>query len=778
MSPRWQKVWRDLLVNKSRTIVVVLAIAVGVVAFGGVFTTQSLLLHDMASQYKAINPTSLTVTISAGYEPSLLRTIAGRPGVNAVRGSGQTLVRVFTAAGARNMILTALDDYRTNAVNKISVESGSWPPARRELVLERKSAGILPYNLGETIEVENSNGRRKTLTFVGTVHDLRAIPANLFPQLTGYVTFDTFRYLEVPDNLTRIEIQTTPDITTLEQVQTLGNGLKTDLENRGFTGISLTAEKPNKHWGEDVTNAFVTILTIIGSFSLILSVLLVYNTVSATVVQQKKQIGIMKAVGARRPQIFGLFLSGAVGYGLLATLVAIPLGALMAYGNLAFITGFLNLDILSFAIPLPILVLEVAASLGVPVLAAIIPVSLGTRVTVREAISDFVATKQQQVVKIGFLSRPLTVSLRNTFRQKGRLALTLITLTIAGALFVCVIGVRSSMQNESARMLGLYNYDLELFFGGQYDAAKAIADALKVPGVTAAETPLYLTAEWQKKNISLVGLPEKSDFSFPVITAGRWIRDNDVNKIVIASQMLKDYPNLEVGQNLPLKINDQTYPFEIVGIYQQSGEGISDVVSLKYLQSLSPEANISSVRVQTNNHSTAFLADFAKNFEQTMKKQGYNVAYSLTIDTIKSSNQGQFDILVGFLLIMAALVAVVGGLGLAGTMSLNVLERTREIGVMRSIGASNNTVFRLVLAESLFIGWLSWLAAIPISIPAGIGFCYALGLAFFQKPLDFVFSVAGISLWLIIVSVISILASLAPARKAVSLTVRDTLAYE
>jgi putative ABC transport system permease protein len=164
--------------------------------------------------------------------------------------------------------------------------------------------------------------------------------------------------------------------------------------------------------------------------------------------------------------------------------------------------------------------------------------------------------------------------------------------------------------------------------------------------------------------------------------------------------------------------------------------------------------------------------------EQSLKKAGFNVGYSLTIDTIRSSSISQFNFFIMFLLIMAALVAVVGGLGLAGTMGLNVLERTREIGVMRSIGAANASIRTLVSIESVTIGVLSWLVALPLSIPIGIGFCYAVGKAFFQKPLTYTFSLSGALIWLVLITIIAALASLAPAIRASRLTIRETLAYE
>ena len=150
----------------------------------------------------------------------------------------------------------------------------------------------------------------------------------------------------------------------------------------------------------------------------------------------------------------------------------------------------------------------------------------------------------------------------------------------------------------------------------------------------------------------------------------------------------------------------------------------------------------------------------------------------MTKDTIASSNASQFDFLVSFLLSMAAMAALIGGLGLAGMMSLSVMERTREIGVMRSIGASNSAVGWVVITEGLLTGVISWLLALPLSVPFSLGFDALLGQAFLDKTLVFTFSPLGPVLWLLIVVVISVIASLLPARRAVNMSIRETLSYE
>jgi putative ABC transport system permease protein len=168
----------------------------------------------------------------------------------------------------------------------------------------------------------------------------------------------------------------------------------------------------------------------------------------------------------------------------------------------------------------------------------------------------------------------------------------------------------------------------------------------------------------------------------------------------------------------------------------------------------------------------------ASALERRLKDSGIEVSQSLTKDTLSSSWAGQFDFLVAFLMTMAAMTALIGGLGLAGMMSLNVLERTREIGVMRSIGASNAAVGSIVVTEGLIIGVISWALALPLSIPLSLIFNSMLGSMIFDTPLVFVFSLFGVISWLAVIVVVSVIASLLPAYRAIKMSIRETLAYE
>jgi putative ABC transport system permease protein len=127
---------------------------------------------------------------------------------------------------------------------------------------------------------------------------------------------------------------------------------------------------------------------------------------------------------------------------------------------------------------------------------------------------------------------------------------------------------------------------------------------------------------------------------------------------------------------------------------------------------------------------------------------------------------------------MAVLMGIVGGLGLAGTMGINVTERTREIGVMRAVGATNRALLLTVITEGLLLSVLSWIIGLAASFPLSRWFSQAVGNAFIDTPLGYQYSTRGAIMWLVLLLAIAGLASFVPARRASRLTVRDVLAYE
>jgi putative ABC transport system permease protein len=269
----------------------------------------------------------------------------------------------------------------------------------------------------------------------------------------------------------------------------VANAVADKVEKAGFTVRRVQVPEPGKLPLQDIFDALALLLTPLGLLALLLSSFLVINTISALIAQQVRQIGVMKAIGARRYQIVGMYLGAVLLYSLAALAVAVPLTVAVA-GGLASLSGWVH------QCRFPPLVAAAhrtagADRLGVltPLLAALAPVIRGAGITVREAVTDYGTNAQQ--VREGWLTRllnrlrslprPVQLSLRNTFRRRGRLALTLITLVLGGMLFHDR-GQRALVAGRVDRVQsGLLQFDIQMQFERPYRTARVEQVARSLP---------------------------------------------------------------------------------------------------------------------------------------------------------------------------------------------------------------------------------------------------------------------------------------------------------
>jgi putative ABC transport system permease protein len=791
LTPRWHKVIRDLWSNKTKTILVVLAIAVGLFAFGSVFITQDVLVKDMDSQYRAVNSSNITLNTS-GFDPNLLRWISKQPEVGEVQGRASYMLKMYGGDKTYNLTLIAYDDYKNIRMNKVTPATGTWPPERKEIVFERASLPLSQGKIGDKVKIELSNGKQFELTLSGTAHDLNAFPGNMVPLPTGYVSLSTLEWLGYSGQCNQINIVTKQNITAIPELEKIASDLKGRLEDRGFLVYSTLVKNAGEHWAKPVTESFILILGGLGIFSLILSAFLIVNTITALVSQQKRQIGMMKAVGGTGKQIISLYLVLVGFYGLLALIIAIPVSMGLGYLFCGMVANLLNIDIVNFYLPARVLYLEMAAALLVPALAAALPIMSGVKISVREALSDYGISGKNRaglwdrlLFRLNIFSRPVLLSLRNTFRRKARLALTLGSLILAGTLFIGVMNIRESLNTEFTNVFAkYYDWEIAMTLDGRYPVKGVETRTLNVPGVVAVDSQGIINVERIKADgtkgasFSVVGVHPNANFLKPEVKTGRWLESGDRNSLVLTSALAKDMPDVKVGDNILFKLNDRSREWQVVGIIAQAWEktAYTDYDYLSHVQGKSEL--ISALYVRTAQKSGDYQATMAELVESRLKDQGVKVSSSITQQVIVSSNAGQVDFLIYFLLIMAIMSAIIGALGLMGMMSLNVLERTREIGVMRSIGAASRSIAGIVIMEGLIIGIVSWVIAIPVSIPVSLIFNSLLGNLMFGNTLMFVFSPFGLIIWLAIVIGIAFIASLMPAYRAMRMSVRETLAYE
>jgi len=794
LSTRWQKVVVDLWKNRVRTLVVAVAIAVGVYAIGVVLNIGELVLREYrGDQDGALLASAIVQTMP--FDDDLAQRVAEIPGISAAEGRHVARTKFYRDASTpADLELVAIPDFARMEVDALTPLAGKWPPGKREIILERLALDYLGVQIGDTITLELDNGVKKELTVVGTAHNPQELSPDILNSTSGYVTPETMGSLGLGEAYHELRIRVAEQPRDKEHINAVVDQVETHLEATGrrVFGRRVITESH----ADPFIDTIVLILSSFGLIILLLSGFLVVNAISALITQQVSQIGVMKLIGARRWQIMSLYIVTVLVYGVLAIILGIPLAIVTARLLMeTLVQGLLNVMPDSYAVPLKLIAVQAAVGLLLPLLAGLVPVIKGTSITTHKALNDvgmetgaygqgWVERALNRVQKIVALRRPLLLALRNTLRHKGRLVQTLIVLIVGTALFVSVLSVRTSVDATVASFMRFHRYDVSVELGRPYRLARVEQLVQQVPGVLAVEgwsrggaTRLRPDGS-ESEGMRVVGVPAGTTFMAPQILAGRWL-ETGKNEIVVNSDVVDKEPDLQVGQDMLLDIGGRESLWHVVGIVPTESRGPAIYAGHEdYAYITRTPGEVTHLQVITSRHDAVSQQEMEKRILEHLEMQGIEVHGTSTTQMMQSENRLMFTIIVAFLILMALLLAAVGGLGLTTTMSINILERVREIGVLRAIGASNVSVRQIVLLEGIIMGAISWGIGMGLSWPISTFMSDQLGLALIKVPLTFEYSIGAAVLWFFVLQAVAVVASLGPARSAVRMTIREVLAYE
>ncbi|HEY3312035.1 MAG TPA: FtsX-like permease family protein [Anaerolineales bacterium] len=794
MFTRWRKVWMDFWSNKTRSLLMVSTILVGVFSIGLVNNMARMMNHDMDSDFLSSNPSEVKIS-AYPLNDDWVRWMRDIPGVGDVEGRNNLIAKWVTPAGQSTNIqiaaIKSIDSLRVDQV-KPAQPGGLLPSLGRQDIIFDRSAEMLGLQPGQDIEIEMPGGDKRSLHFIGYVHDATAFPYSMTAVITGYVTLETGEWLGGGKNYNQLLVSVSENPTDRTHVSDVAKLITDRMEKNGVAVYSVNMNNPGHHFAWQVTQGVIFILDLFGWMTVVLSAFLIVNTIVALMSQQTRQIGVMKAIGADAGQIFPMYVALLLGFGGLAFLVSVPLSAWAAASLLKFLAVFLNFEKGPTQIYPDVIWMQVLVSFLTPLLAALVPVINGLRIPVREAISSYGLGGSSQKAaepkesRWAFISRPVLLSLRNAFRRKARVSLTIFTLVLGGAIFIGVFNLWASFDQVMQDIQGYFLADINVSLTQTYPF-KTVSDVARtVPGVQSVEGWLtyggnLLSLDPEKEDeITFVAPPSDSTLIQPMMVKGRWLAPGDRNVIVIGNQLQHIRPDLQIGDWVTIKLDGKKTRWQIIGFYRLPGNSPPLIyTNYEYLSHLVGLPNqVYELRVITYDHDAASQAAISENLQAQFKPRKIGIAFAQTAGVWYQSQKSQTDVLVYNMLVMAALIAVVGGLGLTSTMSLNVMERTREIGVMRAIGAGDGDIQKIVITEGVVIGLLSWALGVVFSIPFTYLLDYGVGVSIFQSPLDAVFSWTGSLAWLLGMIVIAALSSLAPALRASRLAVRETLVYE
>ena len=667
--------------------------------------------------------------------------------------------------------------------------------------------------------IRTPNGNEATLRVSGSVHDVGQAQARMEQVVYGYVTPQTLARLGEEPYLDQLKLVVSGNRSDETHVRAVAGELQRWLEAHGHPVRRLSVPAPGKHPHADIMGLLLLAQSSFGLLALGLSGILVVNLMTALMASQLRQIGVMKAIGGSEWQIARIYLGQALFLGGAAVVLAIPAGVVGGRAICRAMAVFLNFDIESFAVPAWVYLLEVLVGFVAPLAAAAYPVLRGSAITVREALSDAgvsgtrfgVGVLDRALAGVRGLTRPVLLSIRNAFRRRARMALTLLTLAAGGLFFMSALNVRGSMIHTLDRMFAAMKFDVVLAFTTPQPVEKIERAARATPGVERVEgwiateaslarpdespaaadrdgsTPAagpHAAAAPSADRFNVIGLPADSRLLDLPIAEGRGLRPGDTNAIVVSTRLAANEPTLAVGREVTLRMGHRPTTWRVVGRTWEPFSPPTAYVSRDHLD----ELGAGMLNGMTNSVRVA-LAPGARRDEQAMTSLKAALESQLDREGIRAASlasKGErrrgFDehmlMIYVLLVVVSSILGAVGGLGLITTMSLNVTERRRELGVLRALGASPSAIWLLVLGEAVVIVVLSWvlstLAAWPVSRFLGD----ALVRAMFRTGVDFAIEPRGPVIWLVVCLLLAVLASALPAWRAARLSVREALAHE
>ena len=486
MSSRWKKIWADFWGNKSRTFLIIITISVGVLAVGFNQNLGLYMAESMDGDYLSASPSEATV-FAGPLDDGMVKIAREVPGVDAVEGRRSTSATLVRTDDKKISIqFTAVEDPGHTTLNQLKPALGeaSLPALGEKQFIADASAQSLGYQIGDKVVVELGNGRLRELTFAGYMHDVTGFPYNFAQTINAYVTPKTLDWLGGPPYYDSLAISVAEKQTDQEHVTTIAQAVADRVERAGATIYFVNVYQPGHHFAYSISNGVFFILTVLGYMTVFLSGFLIINTITALMAQQKRQIGIMKAVGGGNSQVFVMYIVLILAFGLTALAIAVPLANSLAKTFGAGMAQYLNFYPAPYVGYRSAFIQQVIVALVVPLLAALWPIYNSVRVTVREAVSDYgiggSAKPRDKSVSKGalFLTRPMRLSLRNAFRKKARLVLTLITLILGGAIFIGVYNLWASFDKTIEDIQGYFLADINISFGRYYrfDEVSAIAE--------------------------------------------------------------------------------------------------------------------------------------------------------------------------------------------------------------------------------------------------------------------------------------------------------------
>ncbi len=842
---------RHLGLSPLRSVLTIFGVAVGVATLIGIAAINRAVLGAFRSTIDTIaGKADLSISAGqAGFDEEVLERVSKLPFVTHAAGSITHTLPVKGTPGERLLVMGVdlLDDgYFRNYegadrdVGNMSDDLEFLNSTDRMLVSERFAASH-GWKTGDTFSLVTPNG---TQEFV--IHGLlkETGPIKAFGGLVGVMYIGSAQVAFGRERrLDRIDVAIDPK-TGVDAAKEL---LRAEL------GVQYEVARPDRRGQsvETMVRSFQLGLNLGSSVALLVGIFLVYNTVAIGVVQRRREIGVLRALGATRRRIRALFALEAIVLGALGSLLGIPLGTLLAKGTVSAVSDSIssiyvqvNAREVTFT-PVEVLI-GVALGIGGSLFAALRPAFVASQVQPVEALRRdmaagaaklnsfptivgvlmllgvYPATKIPAPIENfpvgGYLAmffilmgttllsplvlrvlqrvyqRPGELTLGvpgrlaadNFARAPARTAVPVSALAIGVAMTVCIAGFVGSFQKSSekwidqsvpadlfitssSKVAGVQNVPLKPEFADpieKWDEVAAV-DRLRIFQHDLMGLRIFIVS-LDPDIYNVRGKPEVREGKLPTHEQRR-------AGYVTISENLARRRNLHPESTFEMDTPTGRRTYKVAAV-------ITDYTSDQGTVFMAREIFVSQFNDNLVDNFEVYLknpADMEKVRERITKNWGeqYDL-YVLSNQDLRKEAYALVDNAFSVTYAMEFLAVVLALLGVINTLLAAVLDRTREIGLLRAIGAARTHIIKLFAGEAALIGLTGGLIGSFAGYVLGYIVTKVVGVEATGWDFAYIFPMKLAVQMLLAATACAIIAGLYPARRAARLDVVEALAYE
>jgi putative ABC transport system permease protein len=739
MTTLTRKSWGDLTRHRGRTLLAASTLCIAIATLG-FLAVPGLLGTAMNRQVAAshLNDVGISTTV-LDLTPTELSAIGHLPGVAAMSPVLGYTTTATSAAGRENVEIAG-GDLSSAAVNTVPLMSGR-PAGPAEVLADAGNARATGYATpnGSIIHLRAASGATVPIRVSGTGLNLAATPG-----ATGSTTPVFYAALATVESLRGVRGYNylgfrLTDNTTAEQNQVIAEvrSYLTRLTGTDpFTSLPAT-RATGSYPGQNAFSTTTSFLYIITALAFISALFLISATMNTLIAEQAGDIAILKTLGGRRRQIAGITLRTAAMLGAAGAIPGTILGILLAY-LLANDFAVKYVDVaFGFGISVPVVLASLVIGPALAVAASLPALRRALRRPVAETLAGGATAgygsgwldrlvARSSLVSGARLPSSLRMGIRNARRSKRRSAATIAQVAVAAGLAISLLAFGQSIYAALNQTIGKLNFSIgageAAGAGARPYTGRALAIAAATPGVTGVQPVEQSSVQYSGQYYAADGLGSHPLYSYQ-LSAGHWFTAAQTAagaasvavSPVILGPALARVSGARVGQELTFTLAQGPTRVRVVGIDTVNiDSGAIVYFPLPVLERLDGNPGASDVMwVSTASSAHNAINRAATALTNRLASAGFPTG-TQTIYAIQQQTTATENSLLAILEVLGALIVVIMLIGLASSLSMGVLERTREIGILRCVGARARHVRRVFSAEAVTLALAGWVLGVGV----------------------------------------------------------------